>query len=344
MEWKLQRYGILYGLYDVQSKTIEVHAVYEPQQMGSPFSFTQLPDPRISKVDSIASMLGLRRVGAVCTHPARNSDEIVLNCRQMLLCARQQSRFGDECVLLTIAPNLADGGQVECQAWQVSPQCVHLYRLNLLHEPTVSPAIASSLSLPHCASAHTRQSNSEVNTHISNGNDNNKTTNNIIKNNIVKDGKNEHDNNDSILSDINKSKYVHASIELEVAQQVNDSKGHAQIITKSPSTQIDTRWFTSYIAVQHFDSPIVHGLFMRINRPGMAPPTFANLRAYMHHPKRAKDSFAQKLADFHVLIFLAEMFSMIDDMPLLVSIAKSRQMTDEAKRYEDLLEAYMQPQ
>lgn len=136
MDWKLQRYGILYGTYDADSHVIEAHAIYEPEQVGNAYTFdyTSTPDPRIEKVDTLAGYLGLRRVGCVCTHPPRDPDTIVLSAREMLLCAREQSRFGDECVLLTMAPNMQEDGVVECQAWQVSPQCVNLYRMGMLHE------------------------------------------------------------------------------------------------------------------------------------------------------------------------------------------------------------------
>lgn len=144
------------------------------------------------------------------------------------------------------------------------------------------------------------------------------------------------------LTDPAKARYVYSTIELEEAQQINDAKGHPSVITKAPSKMIDTRWFTSYIAVQHFESDIVHGLFMRISRPGMAPPTFQNLRSYMNSSKRKGETFAQKIADFHVLIFLSELFSMKDDMPVLAKVAKTKVMTKQAKGYEELINGYMQ--
>lgn len=282
MDWNLQRYGLLYGTYTPDNLTVEVHAIYEPEQHGNRFTFEVVEDPRIAKVDAIATGLGLRRVGAICTHPPRNPETIVLNSREMLLCAREQSRFGDECVLLTIAPNESDG-VVECQAWQTSPQCVYYYRLGMLHEPAGSP---DCLAIPE------------------------------------------------------EARYVETTMELEVTQQDTDSSGKQRFITKAPSKQIDTRWFTSYTAVQQFESEVVRGLFMRISRPGMAPPTFSNLKNYLLDPKRKDEVFAEKIADFHVLIFLAEVFSMEDDVPALVNIVKNRLNSEEAKNYEVILKEY----
>lgn len=308
MDWKLQRYAILYGLYDEAAHAVEVHAVYEPEQHGNTFTFEPLPDPHLPKVDAIATNLGLRPVGVACTHPMRDPEHILLNFRELLLCGKTQSRFGDECVLLTVAPAAmpaaAAGGSdttapgefppsasptaeaapaigVSCQAWQTSPQCVHLYRLGVLQE---SPA------------------------------------------------------GEAALQEVEEARQVHCTMPLEVAQTDTDPSGHQRFVTKAPSTVIDTRWFTSYIAVQQFESPIVRGAFMRLSRPGMPPPALINLRNYMRDPKRKSMSFAETIADFHVLVFLlTQVFTTDDDLRLLCGVAKAKKMTEEAANYQAIL-------
>ncbi|EKF30802.1 hypothetical protein MOQ_005377 [Trypanosoma cruzi marinkellei] len=282
LDWSLQRYGILYGKYDASLNLIEVHTIYEPEQHGDAYTFHYLPDKRLPDVDRIAALLGLRRVGAVCTHPPRDIEEMVLSSREILLCAREQSRFGDECVLLTMSPNLTTG-RIECQAWQTSPQAVHFYRLGALREKSDD------------------------------------------------------------YSDLESAKYVHSSIPLEVAQQETDEKGHPRVVTRAPSHDIDTRWFTSYVAVQQFESPVVRNLFMRVSRPGMEPPAMINLRNYMEDPKRRNVPLIEKLADFHVLIFLAEsVFSLADDMPVIIGAITKQRPTEDVMHYGEVLKLYLE--
>lgn len=305
MEWGLQRYGILYGQYDEKTATVEAHAVYEPEQHGNSYLFELLDDPRIAKVDRIAQLLGLRRVGVICSHPPRDMEKIVLSVREMLLCAREQSRFGDECVLLTVSPSTSGerDGLIECQAWQTSSQCIYLYRMGMLHEPTIA-------ELRGAASTNTDPATGGVTTA-------------------------------DPLSIPEEARLVGSTVELEVAQEDRDSQGRQRFTAQAPSKLVDTRWFTSYIAVQQFSSGVVRSLFMRISRPGMAPPTFQNLKNYLQDPKRRNASFAEKIADFHVLVFLAEVFSIEDDLPTLAEAAQLRVMTDEARNYEAILAEYL---
>ncbi|CAJ1009209.1 putative NPL4 family [Leishmania naiffi] len=314
MDWKLQRYAVLYGLYDDATHTIEVHAVYEPEQHGSTYAFDPLPDAHMDKVEKIAKALGLRRVGVACTHPMRDPEHILLNYRELLLCTKEQSRYGDECALLTVAPaampstessgNTSAPGElltdsaaavsgatceptivVSCQAWQTSPQCVHLYRLGVLQKPP---------------------------------------------------------GGEEALQDAEKARQVHCTMPLEVAQTETDPSGHRRFVTKSPSTEIDTRWFTSYIAVQQFVSPIVRGAFMRLSRPGMPPPALQNLRNYMNDPKRKGMSFAERIADFHVLVYLlTQVFTTDDELRTLCSVARTKMMTEEAANYQAILQGMM---
>ena len=225
-------------------------------------------------MNALATLLGLKRVGIVCTHPARDPQEIVLTAQELLMCAREQSRFGDSCILLTMGPNL-ETGLVNAQAWQASEQCVNLFRLKLLDE-------------------------------------------------FDED-----------------ARFVRSSQPLEIAQETTDKAGHKQCIIKEPRNTIDTRWMTSFIAVEAFQSPIISNTFVRISRPLQSPPTFSNLRAYLADPKRNRLTFAEKIADFHVLVFLMDkLFSVKSDMPVVAEgvLTKNSAML---KEYEEILKEAM---
>ncbi|CAD2217293.1 NPL4 family, putative [Angomonas deanei] len=134
-DYQLQRFGYLYGKYNVEQKEIEVHCIYEPEQNGTPFTFEELPDPFLEKADAVAKLLGFRRVGAIVSHPPRDPSEMQLSSRECLLMTREQCKYGRECVLLTIAPNTTDG-VVECLAWQSSSLCQDYFKLGQLKENT----------------------------------------------------------------------------------------------------------------------------------------------------------------------------------------------------------------
>lgn len=353
LDWNLQRYGILYGLYIKESETIEVHAVYEPEQYGNRHTFEVVEDKRIHLVDQVAKGLGLRRVGVVCSHPPRDPDVCLLTSREMLLCAREQSRFGDECVLLTVAPGPAETSPasgkdyfpssasataqqavIQCQAWQTSPQCVYLYRLGVLHESVEGEAEGNTVGARETAT-----------TGVSGGHPSGRVEESSSAASAQRQRPAQKASDPSLrpppMSVLEEARYVASTMDLELTQQDTDKNGKQRFVTKAPSKRIDTRWFTSFTAVQQFQSEIVRSLFMRISRPGMDPPTFDNLRNYFQSAKRKNDSFAEKLADFHVLVFLADSFANKDDVIALAHIARNKVMTEEARNYEAILKEYI---
>eukprot|EP00758_Cryptobia_borreli_P005725 Tbor_TRINITY_DN4973_c0_g1::TRINITY_DN4973_c0_g1_i2::g.9935::m.9935/K14015/NPLOC4, NPL4; nuclear protein localization protein 4 homolog len=133
MHWKLMRYGIMYGKV-ISDTCIEVHCIYEPVQEGDDHTFTPLSDekkdPNVAHADKIAELLGMRRVGLVCTHQARDPDSIVLSGKELLLIAKEQSRFGDHCCLITLSPNV-ETSNINAQVWQATEQCVSLFKLGI---------------------------------------------------------------------------------------------------------------------------------------------------------------------------------------------------------------------
>lgn len=277
--WSIHRYGILYGKYDKASHTVEVHAIYEPMQHGNAFTFEAL-DPQTAqgkamieeeqRVNLLAQALGLRRVGVICTHPHRDPQNVYISSRELLLCAKEQSIYGDECVLVTVSPYAAAAGAqnnrespssvsattgacdtCQCEAWQASEQCVRLFQMGMLTE---SPKFSSA------------KGDEEV------------------------------------------VRFVHSpQLALEVTEEKRESaSGKLSFQTLEPNKVVDTHWFTSYVAVEKMESGVLTNLFMRRHRPGMANPGPANLKQYWNDPKRQHDSFVKRASDFQVLLYLLE--------------------------------------
>lgn len=129
--WKLMRFGYMFGKYDEPNRRVSVHAIYEPPQEGNETGYRLGADARERTVELIAATLGLEHVGIIVTHQPRDSNEAVLSGTELLLAARDQSRFGDHCVIVTVAPDAATQ-QVTAQGWQTTEQCVRLFQMGTL--------------------------------------------------------------------------------------------------------------------------------------------------------------------------------------------------------------------
>jgi nuclear protein localization family protein 4 len=273
-KWQLMRVGILYGRVTEESEgpVVTVDSIYEPEQNGSSMDFQLLEDRRQVRIDALAKRLGLKRVGLCCTHQPRDPNEIVVTAKELLHLAKEQSVYGDHCVLLTIGPS-HDNQEISAQAWQASQQSVHLLQLGFLEE---SP------------------------------------------------------------EDI---RFIRSKKPLEVAQE-QDEKGHKKLIIKEPSTSVDARWMIAPVAVEQFHSTVVRNTFARISRPGEEAPGFQNMRAYLQHPKRKSLSFIEGIADFHVLVFLADNLFTEEDMDQLVKCVLEKNSKD-AAIFEEILKGHM---
>jgi nuclear protein localization family protein 4 len=135
--WKIQRYGIMYGKYDIAQNLVSVHTIYEPEQLNSQDSFklifTKESMLKEKQVDKLASYLGLQRVGIILTHLPRNENDFVVSGKELMLIAKEQSKFGDCCVLLSLSPNIKSK-EIEAHVWQASEQCVNLYQMGMFSE------------------------------------------------------------------------------------------------------------------------------------------------------------------------------------------------------------------
>jgi nuclear protein localization protein 4 homolog len=65
------RVGYLYGKVNTDDNTVVAEAIYEPPQESTDVYFELLEDSKEDKVNAIASLLGLQKVGWVYVHPPR---------------------------------------------------------------------------------------------------------------------------------------------------------------------------------------------------------------------------------------------------------------------------------
>jgi len=128
-----KRFAFLYGRYEASDdsgakKTI-VEAIYEPPQepdSDAAEGFEQLEDPLEYKVEEIAKLLGLQKIGWIFGHPPRQ-DGIVLTAAEVIMAAELQLEAADgmeETPFVTIKVGQGKDGNVGVEAFQVSQQCM----------------------------------------------------------------------------------------------------------------------------------------------------------------------------------------------------------------------------
>ncbi|CAH0563409.1 unnamed protein product [Brassicogethes aeneus] len=155
----LQRIGFMYGTYEVHSDVplgirANVVSIYEPPQDSTRDSVRLLPDDREETVESMASALGLRRVGWIFTDlvaedvskgtvkHTRNIDSHFLSAQECIMAGHYQNMhpnatkfsssgcFGSKFVTVCVTGDKTN--QVHMEGYQVSSQCMALVRDNCL--------------------------------------------------------------------------------------------------------------------------------------------------------------------------------------------------------------------
>jgi nuclear protein localization family protein 4 len=117
-----QRVGLLYGKFKEDGSAV-IDVIYEPPQTSTKAEATMLPDPDKDRVESIASMLGLQRVGWIFSHPKR---DYVMSSAEIIRAAELQNQSGAGFVTLILSFNEKNVGNLE--AFQVSDQALKLQR------------------------------------------------------------------------------------------------------------------------------------------------------------------------------------------------------------------------
>uniref|UniRef100_A0A7S3LCW4 Nuclear pore localisation protein NPL4 C-terminal domain-containing protein n=1 Tax=Amphora coffeiformis TaxID=265554 RepID=A0A7S3LCW4_9STRA len=136
-QFKRKRAAYLYGKFVkaheddmVPTKTI-VEAIYEPPQDIDPEAaegFVLQDDPLEDRVDEIAEMLGLRKVGWILGHEAREPGLVLTNAEVIMAGELQLEAAGgiEDTPFVTVVVKPGEDGLVAVEAFQVSKQCMEM--------------------------------------------------------------------------------------------------------------------------------------------------------------------------------------------------------------------------
>jgi nuclear protein localization protein 4 homolog len=135
-QFSRKRFAFLYGKYEEteegEKKTV-VEAIYEPPQEPDPDAaegFEQLDDPLEEKVEALARMLGLEKVGWIVGGGKKelgpDEEDYVLTSAEVIMAAELQLEAAngvEETPFVTVKVLQGDTG-VSVEAFQVSQQCM----------------------------------------------------------------------------------------------------------------------------------------------------------------------------------------------------------------------------
>lgn len=114
-----------------KNKKVVVEAIYEPPQEIDPDAkegFIPLEDPMEEKVEALAGMLGLKRVGWIFGHPPRETG-FQMSSAEVIMAAELQVESAEgveETPFVTVKVTAGDDGNVSFEAFQVSRQCMEM--------------------------------------------------------------------------------------------------------------------------------------------------------------------------------------------------------------------------
>jgi nuclear protein localization family protein 4 len=128
--YRRARMGYLYGTVGGEGDTeVKVEYIYEPPQNNMPEGFELLDDPNEDRVESLASMLGLRKVGWIFAHPPRE-EGFLFSSAEVIMAAVQQledaNGFERETPFVSVKVTVDTEGQTHFEAFQVSKQCMEM--------------------------------------------------------------------------------------------------------------------------------------------------------------------------------------------------------------------------
>jgi nuclear protein localization family protein 4 len=145
-----KRMAFLYGKYGKtesgEKKTI-VEAIYEPPQepdADAAEGIEQLEDALEGKVDEIAELLGMKKVGWIFGHPPREPG-VVLSAAEIIMAAELQLEAAggvEDTPFVTVKVTQGADGNVSVEAFQVSQQCMAMVAEEALELGT-SPGFCS---------------------------------------------------------------------------------------------------------------------------------------------------------------------------------------------------------
>jgi hypothetical protein len=137
LEFSKHRVGIMYGR--VEHGNVFCDTIYEPPQDGNAESYKLLPDPDEARVERVASLLGLRKVGIVFTARPRkcifSSDDVYLSCQQHAQALQDHGFDFARSLVSAIITRNETTGAVVFEAYQVSDQCTDMYGKGVFNKP-----------------------------------------------------------------------------------------------------------------------------------------------------------------------------------------------------------------
>jgi len=131
------RFGFLYGSFahdpkDEKNKfgldRVKVECIYEPPQICNADGFEILEDENESRIEELAKLLGLQKVGWVVGHPPRE-EGFQLNANEVIMAAELQLEAAngvESTPFVTVKCTLDDDGNGHFDAFQVSTQCMEM--------------------------------------------------------------------------------------------------------------------------------------------------------------------------------------------------------------------------
>ncbi|KAG6554767.1 hypothetical protein Mapa_003786 [Marchantia paleacea] len=132
LAFSVKRGGFMYGTVGEEGE-VKVEFIYEPPQHGSEESLLLLRDPEEEKnVEAIATGLGMRRVGFIFTQTvSQNKRDYTLSSVEIKQAAELHAESGFEgwaTAIVKLEVNEEGGADVHFEAFQLSDQCVKLYK------------------------------------------------------------------------------------------------------------------------------------------------------------------------------------------------------------------------
>lgn len=131
------RFGYLYGTFlgdpkdgDKKKKLdrVKVECIYEPPQICNNEGFEMLEDENGERVEELAKLLGLEKVGWVVGHPPRE-EGFQLSATEVIMAAELQLEAAngvESTPFITVKCTLDDSGNGHFDAFQVSMQCMEM--------------------------------------------------------------------------------------------------------------------------------------------------------------------------------------------------------------------------
>lgn len=128
LAFSVKRTGFMYGSVD-DDKNVSVEFIYEPPQDGTEDEvLVQASEEEEGKVDVIASLLGLKRVGLIFSQSSKEKDHLISTAEIMEM-AQMQDTYGELFVTAVVSLfHSEEGADIHFEAYQCTNQCVKLWR------------------------------------------------------------------------------------------------------------------------------------------------------------------------------------------------------------------------